>query len=54
MMDADTLERKLVVFEDENELTQAIEYYQGTELVHRSVHVQLKTNVACESIAAQF
>lgn len=54
MMDADILRKNIDVFEDENELTQAVEYYDGDELVHRSVHVQLKKNIVGESIAAQF
>jgi len=53
-MDEALLEKKIVTFEDENELTQAVEYYDGTELVHRSVHVQLKQNVVSDPIAAQF
>jgi len=54
MMDETLLEKKIVTFEDENELTQAIEYYDDGELVHRSVHVQLKQNVLCEPVAANF
>ena len=54
MMEADTLRRNVETFEDDNELTQAVEYYDGDELVHRSVHVQLKESIACEAIAAKF
>ena len=53
LMDEALLEREVKVFEDDNELTQAIEYRLDGELVHRSVHVQLKRNVVCESIAAE-
>ncbi len=52
MMEADDLERKDTVFEDDNELTQAIEYYLDGELVHRSVHVQLKRHVSAVPEAA--
>jgi len=54
MMEADTLRRNVETFEDDNELTQAVEYYDGDELVHRSVHVQLKESISCEAIAARF
>ena len=53
-MDESLLVKKTGSLDDENELTQWIEYYDGDELVHRSVHVQLKKNIACESVAAQF
>ena len=56
----DLLTRKVIVVEDDNELTHAIEYRlkagsefgEEGELVHRSVHVQLKRNVAASGIAA--
>lgn len=53
MMEESKLERKVDVFEDDNELTHAIEYHFEGELVRRDVHVQLKKNVICESIATQ-
>lgn len=54
MMDESLLDRELIVVEDDNELTQVIEYRFDGELVHRSVHVQLKKNVVVDSIAATF
>ena len=51
-MDESLLEKRTGVVENDNELTNWIEYWQGDELVHRSVHVQLKKNVVAESIAA--
>ena len=58
-MDVSLLDREVIVFEDENELTHAIEYRLKTEegeeraeVIHRSVHVQLKRNVIAEGIAA--
>ena len=53
-MDESLLNRQLITIENDKELTQVIEYYLEDELVHRSVHIQLKQNVVCESIAAQF
>ncbi len=51
------LVRKVVKFEDDNELTYAIEYRlkgdnDDAKPVHRSVHVQLKKNVTSEAVAA--
>ncbi len=52
MMDRSDLREVVDVKEDDNELTHALEYWLDDELVHRSVHVQLKRNVAAEGIAA--
>lgn len=41
-MDESTLRRVDGQYEDGHELTNWIEYYDGEELVHRSVHVHLK------------
>jgi len=54
LMDESLLVKKTGQVDNENELTQWIEYYDGDELVHRSVHVQLKQTVLCEPVAAQF
>lgn len=54
MMDESLLEKKTGTIDNENELTNWIEYWDGDELVHRSVHVHLKKNVICESVAATF
>ena len=52
MMDRSDLRENTVVEENDNELTHALEYWLNDELVHRSVHVQLKKNVTSEGIAA--
>jgi hypothetical protein len=52
MMDRSDLRENIVVEENDNELTHALEYWLDDELVHRSAHVQLKRNVASEGIAA--
>jgi hypothetical protein len=54
LMDESTLVKKTGNVDNDNELTQWVEYYDQAELVHRSVHVQLKQNVVSESIAATF
>ena len=41
-MDESLLEKKEGVTDNENEYTTWIEYWHEGELVHRSVHVQLK------------
>jgi len=54
MMRVGDLARDVSEFENENELTYAISYTHGGELVHRSVHIQLKEGVDAESVAASF
>lgn len=41
-MDEDQLKRVDTVDEDDDATYSAVEYYLGTELVHRSAHVALK------------
>ena len=41
-MDESLLEKREGTFEDDNELTTWVEYWLGSELVHRSAHVTLK------------
>ena len=41
-MDESLLEKKEGVVENDNEYTTWVEYWHEGELVHRSVHVQLK------------
>ena len=53
-MDTSLLVKKVGDMEDDNEITDWIEYYLDGELVHRSVHVRLKKNVIVSSIAASF
>lgn len=52
LMNTDDLEKKEEVIDNEDERTLVIEYWLEGECVHRSVHVQLKKNVAAEGIAA--
>lgn len=42
LMDESLLEKKEGVVDNENEYTTWVEYWLDGELVHRSVHVQLK------------
>jgi hypothetical protein len=51
-MDTELLEKKTGQVDNENELTKWVEYWLEDELVHRSVHVHLKKNVAADGIAA--
>ena len=53
-MDESLLEKRTGEIDDDNEFTQWIEYWLEDELVHRSVHVQLKKNVVTDSVAALF
>jgi hypothetical protein len=41
-MDEAQLERREGQFEDDNEATSWVEYWDGDEMVHRSVRVHLK------------
>lgn len=51
-MDDSLLVKQEGAIENENELTSWTEYWLDGELVHRSVHVLLKKNVAAEGVAA--
>ena len=42
-MDEALLDKREGQFEDDNESTTWVEYWDGDEMVHRSVHVHLKT-----------
>lgn len=53
-IEEDLLEKKTGEVDNEHEFTQWIEYWLDGELVHRSVHVQLKKNVVTDSVAASF
>jgi len=48
------LEKREGVFEDDNERTAWVEYWQGEELVHRSVHVHLKKALFADGAIASF
>ena len=50
LMDETLLRKVEGGFEDENENTCWTEYYDGDELVHRSVHVTLKKGVEAQGI----
>lgn len=51
-MDESLLVKQEGAIENDNELTSWTEYWLDGELVHRSVHVLLKKNVAAEGVAA--
>ena len=51
-MDDSLLVKQDGAIENDNELTSWTEYWLDGELVHRSVHVLLKKNVAAEGVAA--
>jgi len=51
-MDDSLLMKQEGSIDTENELTSWTEYWLDGELVHRSVHVLLKKNVAAEGVAA--
>jgi hypothetical protein len=53
-MDPSTLDKREGQVDNDNELTKWVEYWDGDELVHRSVHVHLKRNIVADSIAASF
>ena len=52
-MDESLLVRKDGNMEDRNEKTSWVEYYLGDELVHRSVHVELKNPLVTETILGE-
>ncbi len=54
LMESDTLEKRTGEIDNDNELTKWVEYWDGDELVHRSVHVHLKRNIVAEPVAAKF
>lgn len=51
-MDDSLLMKQEGSIDTENELTSWTEYWLDGELIHRSVHVLLKKNVAAEGVAA--
>ena len=51
-MDESLLEKKEGSVDNDNEFTTWVEYWHEGELVHRSVHVQLKKNVLADGLAA--
>lgn len=54
LMDADALERRAGVQEDENERAVWVEYWDGDELVHRSVDLTLKRGIFADGVTANF
>jgi len=54
LMDEALLRRVDGEIDNENEHTTWVEYWDGEELVHRSVHVRLKKNVSAEAIGGSF
>ena len=53
-MDENLLEKKEGSVDNDNEYTRWIEFWLDGELVHRSVHVELKQNVLADGMAAMF
>ena len=53
-MDESLLEKREGSLDTENEITNWVEYWLGEELVHRSVHVQLKRTVVSFGETASF
>lgn len=51
-MDDSLLEKREGELDNENEITRWTEYWLDGELVHRSVHVELKRNVFADGVAA--
>lgn len=49
-MDETKLRKKEGLIDNENEHTTWVEYWDGLELVHRSVHVTLKQGVEIQGI----
>ena len=53
-MDESLLEKKEGLVDNDHEYTTWVEYWLEGELVHRSVHVQLKKSVGLKVEAASF
>jgi len=53
-MDETLLEKRDGVFEDDNESTTWVEYWDGGEMIHRSVHVHLKKSMISTSAIGGF
>lgn len=51
-MDESLLRKQEGSTENDNEIISWVEYWLDDELVHRSVHVVLKRNVAADGVAA--
>ena len=51
-MDENLLEKREGSVDNDNEYTRWIEFWLDGELVHRSVHVELKKNVLADGMAA--
>lgn len=54
LMDENLLEKREGSVDNDNEYTRWIEFWLDGELVHRSVHVELKQNVLADGMAAMF
>lgn len=53
LMDEAKLRKVLLTVDNDNEHTEAVEYWDGEELVHRSVHVHLKqVGLVAEALVA--
>lgn len=54
LMDESELEKREGVVDNDNEFTTWVEYWHDGELVHRSVHVQLKKTLVLSAESASF
>ena len=53
-MDTAELTEKTGTFENDREITKWVEYWDGDDMVHRSVHVQLKWGAFAQTELASF
>lgn len=54
LMDPADLEKREGVDENDNERAEWVEYWLDGELVHRSVHLHLKTAIFADAVQANF
>jgi len=52
--DENLFEKREGVFDDENEHTTWVEYWEGEKLVHRSAHVTIKRVQSIQNVAGGF
>ena len=54
LMEAAELEKREGGHENDNEICSWVEYWDGNELVHRSVDMHMKTAIFAEGVTANF
>jgi hypothetical protein len=54
VMESEELEMREGALDDDNELTRWVEYWKDDELVHRSVHIELKKPLVSISALGEF